>query len=201
MIIFFYISSVQSLRCVWRFETPWTAARQASLSITNSWSFLKLMSIESVMPANHLILCRFHLLPSIFPSIQVFSNKSVLHIRWPNIRVSTSASVLPMNIQGWFPLGLTGLISLQSKGLSRVFSSTTVLLYKIPHYIPIASSRKPLLLSHDHTYYPKSIVCLTLVLFLEKWKGDYNMLISLNGQIISLFHPQWPVHFVAHTRH
>jgi len=170
--------------------------------ITNSQSLLKLVSIESVMPANHLILCRcFLLLPSIFPSIQVFSNESVLHIRWPNIRVSTSALVLPMNIPGWFPLRLTGWISLQSKGLSRVFSNTTVLLHKIPHYIPIASSRKPLLLSHDHTYYPKSIVCLTLVLFLEKWKGDYNMLISLNGQIISLFHPQWPVHFVAHTRH
>ena len=183
-------------------ETPWTAAHQASLSITNSWSLLKLMSIESVMPSNHLILCHPLILPpSIFPSIQVFSNESVLHIRWPNIRVSASTSVLPMNIQGWFPLRLTGLISLQSKGLSTVFSNTTVLLHKIPHYIPIASSRKSLLLSHDCTYYPNSIICLTLILFLEKWKGDYNMLIFLNEQIKSLFHPQWPVHFVAHMRH
>ena len=77
-------SSVQSLSHVWLFVTPWTAARQASLSITNSWSLLKLMSIESMMPYNHLILCRPLLpTPSIFPSIRVFSNESVLHIRWP----------------------------------------------------------------------------------------------------------------------
>ena len=77
-------SSVQSLSHVWLFATPWTAARQASLSITNSWSLLKLMSIELVMPSNHLILCHpLLLLPSIFPSIRIFSNESVLHIRWP----------------------------------------------------------------------------------------------------------------------
>ena len=100
---------------------------RASLSITNSWSLLTLMSIESVMPSNHLILCRpLLLLPSIFPSIRVISNESVLPIRWPKYWSSASASVLPMNIQDWFPLGLTGLISLQSKGLSRVFSNTTV---------------------------------------------------------------------------
>ena len=78
-----YISSVQSLSCVQLFETLWTAARQASLSITNSRSLLKLMSIESMMPSNHLILCRPLLLPpSIFPSIRVFSNESVIRIRW-----------------------------------------------------------------------------------------------------------------------
>ena len=77
-------SSVRLLSCVRLFATPWTAARQASLSITNSWSLLKLMSIESVMPSNHLILCHpLLLLPSIFPSIRIFSNESVLHIRWP----------------------------------------------------------------------------------------------------------------------
>ena len=76
-------SSVQSLSCVRLFETPWTTARQASLSITNSWSLLKLISIESVMPSNHLILCHPLLLPSIFPSIGVFSNESALCIRWP----------------------------------------------------------------------------------------------------------------------
>ena len=75
--------SVQSLSCVQLFVTPWTAARQASLSITNSRSLLKLMSIKSVMPSNHLILCHPLLLPSIFPSIRVFSNGSVLCIRWP----------------------------------------------------------------------------------------------------------------------
>ena len=80
-----------------------------------------------VMPPNHLILCHpLLLLPSIFPSIRVFSNESVLCIRWPNIGVSASASVLPMNIQDWFPLGWIGWISSQSKGLSRVFSNTTV---------------------------------------------------------------------------
>ena len=79
-----YVSSVQSLSRVQLFATPWTAACQASLSITHSQSLLKLMSIESVMPSNHLILCHPLLLPpSIFPSIKVFSNESVLHIRWP----------------------------------------------------------------------------------------------------------------------
>ena len=78
------LDSVQLLNCVWLFATPWTATRQASLSITNSWSLLKLMSIESVMPSNCLILCRpLHLLPSIFPSIRVFSSESALGIRWP----------------------------------------------------------------------------------------------------------------------
>ena len=86
-----------------------------------------LMSIKSVMPSNHLILCPpLLLLPSIFPSIRVFSNELVLHIRWPSIGVSASASVLPMNIQDSVPLGWTGWISLQSKGLSRVFSNTIV---------------------------------------------------------------------------
>ena len=78
------ISSVQLHSCVRFFATSWTAACQASLSITNSWSLLKLMSIESVTPSNHLILCcPLLLLPSIFPSVRVFSNESVLRIRWP----------------------------------------------------------------------------------------------------------------------
>ena len=90
-------SSVQSLGCVRLFVTPWTAAHQASLSITNSWSLLKLMSIESVMPSNHLILCCPLLcLPSIFPSIRVFSNESVICIRWPKYW-SCSFSISPYN--------------------------------------------------------------------------------------------------------
>ena len=119
--------SVQSLSCVQLFVTLWTVALQASLSITNSRSLLKLMSIESVMPSNHLILCRPLLLPpSIFPSITVFSNESVLHIRWPKFW-SFSFNISPSNeYSGLFPLGLTGWISLQSKGLSRVFSNTPV---------------------------------------------------------------------------
>ena len=117
--------SVQLLSRVWLFAIPWTAAHQASLSITNSWSLLKLMSIKSVMPSNHLILCHPLLLPSIIPSISVFSNESVFPIRWPKYWSSASAPVLPINIQDWFPLGWTSWISLQSKGLSKVFSNTT----------------------------------------------------------------------------
>ena len=118
-------SSVQSRSHVQLFATSWTTARQAS--ITNSWSLLRLMSIESVMPFNHLILCHpLLVLPSIFPSIKVFSNESALCIQWPNMGVSASASVLPMNIQHWFPSELTGLISLLSNRLSGNFSSTII---------------------------------------------------------------------------
>ena len=134
------VQSVQSPSHVWLFATPWTAAHQISMSIINTQSLLKLMSIKLMMPSNHLILCcPFFLLPSIFPSIRVFSNESVLCIQWPkkkkkirvrvsgqSIEVSALASVLLMNIQDWFPLELTGLISLQSKGLVRVFSNTMV---------------------------------------------------------------------------
>ena len=92
-----FISSVQSLSFVWLFETPWTAALQAFLSITNSWSLLKLVSIELVMPSNHLILYRpLLLLPSVFPSIRVFSSESVLHIMWPKY-LSFSFSISPSN--------------------------------------------------------------------------------------------------------
>ena len=121
----YQLSSVQSLSRVWPFATPWTAACQAFLSIINTWS--KLLSIELVMPSNHLILCHpLILLPSIFPSNRVFSNESVLHIRWPRFWSFSTASVFPMNIQSWFPLGWTRWISLESKGLSRVFSNTTI---------------------------------------------------------------------------
>ena len=96
---FSVFSSVQSLGPVQLFVIPWSAACQASLSITKSQSLLKLMSIELVMPSNHLILCCPLLLPSIFPSIRAFSKDSVLHIRWSSIGASASASVLPMNIQ------------------------------------------------------------------------------------------------------
>ena len=93
----FQVSSVQSLSRVQLFVTPWTAAHQAFLSIANSWSLLKLMSIESVIPSNHLILCcPLLLMPSIFPSIRVFSNESVLHIRWPKYW-SFNFSISPSN--------------------------------------------------------------------------------------------------------
>ena len=130
-LIFFQFSSVA--QSCWLFMTPWTAARKASLSITNSQTLLNLMSIESVMPPNHLIFChppsprvcnlsQYH---GLFQWVSS-SNESVLRIRWPNIATSVSASILPMNIHDWFPLGLTGLISLKSQGHLRVFSNTTV---------------------------------------------------------------------------
>ena len=126
----FQFSSVQLLSCAWLFATPWTAAHQASLSITNSRSPPKPVSIESVMPSNHLILCRpVLLLPSIFPNIRVFSNESALHIRWPKYwSFSFNISFSPSNEH-------PGLISPRmdwldllavSKGLSRVFSNTTI---------------------------------------------------------------------------
>ena len=106
--------------------TPWTAALQASLSITISRSLLKLMSTESVMPSYHLILCHPLLLPlSIFPSIRVFFNESALGIRWPRYW-SFSFIISPSNEYSGLISLLTGWISLQSKGLSRVFSNTTV---------------------------------------------------------------------------
>ena len=108
------------------FATPWTRAHQASLSLTISWSLLKFM-FDSVMQSNHLILCHFLLfLPSVFPSIRVFSNEWALHIKGQNIGCLALASVPPMNIQDWFTLGLTSLISFKTKGLSRVFFNTTV---------------------------------------------------------------------------
>ena len=120
-------SSVQSLSRVRLFTNPWTAACQASLSITNSRSSPKLMSNESVMPSSHLILCRpFLLLPPIPPSIRVFSNESLFAWGGQSIGVSALASVLPKNTQDWSPSEWTGWISLQSKGFSRVFSNTTV---------------------------------------------------------------------------
>ena len=104
ILVFYQFSSVQLLSRVQLFATPWTAAHQASLSITNSQSLLQLMSIQSMIPSNHLILCRpLLLLPSIFPSIRVFSNESVLCIRWPNYW-SFNFSISPSN-------GYSGLIS------------------------------------------------------------------------------------------
>ena len=117
---------VQLLSHFWLFEIP--SSMPGFLSFTVSWSVLKLMSTELVMPSKHLILCHPLLLsPSIFPSIRVYSNESALHIRWPKYcHHQVAALVLPMNTQDWSPLGWTGWISLLSKGRSRVFSNTTL---------------------------------------------------------------------------
>ena len=118
-------SSVQSLSSVRLFATPWITARQASVSITNSRSSLKLTSIESVMPSSHLMLCRpFLLPPPIPPSIRVFSNESTLYMRWPKYW-SFSLSIIPSKEHpGLISFRMDWLISLQSKGLSRVFNTT-----------------------------------------------------------------------------
>ena len=121
------LSSVQSLSCVQLFAIPWTAARQASLSITNSQSLPKLMSIESLMPSNHLILCCPLLFPSsIFPNIRVFSNESALCIRWSKYW-SFSFNISPSNEHpGLISFRIDWLDLLEVQGLSRVFSNTTV---------------------------------------------------------------------------
>ena len=122
-----YCSVQFSCSVMWLFATPWTAACQVSLSNTNSWSPPKPMSIESVMPSYNLILCHpLLLLPSTFPASGSFQMSQSFASRGQSIGVSASTSVLPMNIQDCFSLGWTGWISLQSKGLSRVFSNTTV---------------------------------------------------------------------------
>ena len=118
-----YFRPAQSLSHIRLFATPWTAARQASLSVTNSQGSLKLMSTESVMPSNHLILCRPLLLSSVFPTIRVFPMSQFFESGGQSTGVSASASVLPVNIQDT-PLGWTGWISLQSTGFSSLSSNS-----------------------------------------------------------------------------
>ena len=143
----FQFSSFQSLSRVWLFATPWTAARQASLSTTNSWSLPKLMSIESVMPSSHFILCcPLHLLPPIPPSIRVFSNESTLHMRWPKYW-SFSFSISPSKEHPGPIFRMDWLISFQSKGLSRAFSNTKVQKHQFFGAQPSSQSN-----SHIHTW-------------------------------------------------
>ena len=110
---------VQSASHGWLFETRWTAALQASLTLTISWSLPKFMSIESAMPSNHLIICRSLLLLSVFPSIRVFSNESAVFASGSQ-SIGALASVIPISIQGRVPLKLTGLISLLSEALKSL---------------------------------------------------------------------------------
>ena len=140
-------SSVQSLSCVRLFATPWITACQASLSITNSLSSPRLTSIKSVMPSSHLILCHPLLLPPIPPSIRVFSNESTLCMRWPKYWSFSFSIIPPKKSQGWSPSEWTGWISLQSKGLSRVLSNTTVQKYHFFGAQPSSQSN-----SHIHTW-------------------------------------------------
>ena len=148
-IVFWHqFSSVQLLSRVRLFATPWIAACQASLSITNSQSSLKLMCIESVMPSSHLILCcPLLLLPQSLPASGSFPMSRFFTSGGQSIGVSASISVLPMNTQDWSPLEWTGWISLQSKGLSRVVSNTTVQKHQFFGAQPSSQSN-----SHVHTW-------------------------------------------------
>ena len=122
-----HVAVVHSLSHVWLFATPWTATCHTSFSFTISWSLFILMSLESVMPSTYLIHCwPFSSCLQSFPASGSFPMSWLFASGSQGIGASASSSVLPVNNQDWFPLGLTGLISLQSKGLSRVFSSTTI---------------------------------------------------------------------------
>ena len=136
---------VQLLECVWLFATPWTAACQAPLSFTNSQSFLKFMSTELVMLSISSSVAPFFFCLQYFPASGSFPMSQLFSSGGQSIGASASASVIPMNIQDWFPLGLTGLISLLSKGLSRVFSNSSKALFLWPKFKGVISSALSLL--------------------------------------------------------
>ena len=143
-----YLSSVQSLSRIRLFAIPWIAARQASLSIINSWSTLRLMSIESVMPFSHLIICHpLLLLPPIPPSVRVFPMSQVFAWGGQSTGVSALLTFLPKKSQGWSPSEWTGWTSFQSKGFSRVFSNTTLQKHQFFGTQPSSQSN-----SHMHTW-------------------------------------------------
>ena len=145
-----------SLSCVQLFVTPWTTSHQACLSITTSQNLLKLMSIESVMPSNHLILCGpLFLLPLVFLSIRVFSNGSALRIRWPKYWSFSFSICSSINIQDWFPLGWTGWISLQSKGLD---------LHAVEHE-------------------KKKLQILSFAIYLDTWYRDIKMMLLIVEEV------------------
>ena len=175
-ILLYIIRSDHSLSRVWLFATPWAAACQASLSITNSQSLLKLTCIKMVMPSNPLVLCCPLLLPpSIFLSIRVFPMSQFFTSGGQSI--GASASVLLVNTQDWFPLGLNGLISLQSKGLSRVFSNTTVQNHQFfgtqlysPLSHPYMTTGKNIALTR-WTFVGK-LLCLCFLIYSLGWSGS-----------------------------
>ena len=154
------MSSVQSLSCIRLFVTPWTAARQTSLSITSSWSLIRLMSIEAVMPSNHLILCcPLLLLPSIFPSIRVFSNESALHIRWSkywnfsfSISPSTEYSGLISFTMDWLDLlAVQGTLKslLQHHNLKASILQCSAF-FMVQIYFPLNYLLKPVVVGKDN---------------------------------------------------
>ena len=161
-------SSVQLLSHVWLFATPWIAACQASLSITNSPTSTKLMCVESVIPSSYLILCLpLSSCPQSLPESGSFPMSQLFTWGAQSIGVSASASVLPMNTQDWSPLGWTGWISLQSKGLVRVFSSTTVQKYQFFGKYKSKSQWDKIILKQNVTSFGEELVekleCLSLL--------------------------------------
>ena len=176
----------QLLSRVWLFVSPWTVAPQAPLSSTKFQSLLKFMSIKSVMISNHLILCcSLLVLPSIFPSIRVLSSESALCIRWPKYWSFNFSISLFNEFSGWFPLGLTGLISLQSEGLSRVFSSTTV--QKHQFFCTQLSSQSN---SHIHTWLLE--IALTIQTFVDK---VMSLVFNMLSRFVLAFLP-WSKHLL-----
>ena len=156
-----YCVIVQSPSPVWLFVTPWAAACQASLCFTISSSLPKFMSIEMVMPSNHVV--PFSYCIQSFPESGSFPMSWLFTSGGPSIGVSASASVLAMNIQDWFPLGWTGWISLQSKGLSRVFSNTTVRKHQF------FGSQLSIMVQLSHSYMiTGKIIALTMGIFASK---------------------------------
>ena len=169
---------VQLLSCVWLFVTPWTAEHQVFLSFTISLSLLKLMSIESMMSSNHLTLSYLFLcLHSIFPGIGSFTMSQLFASGGQSTEASTSASVLPLTIQSWFPLGLTGLFSLLSKGLSGVFS-TTIQKHQFSAFFMVQLSHQYM----THMCAHSQIQILFLILLKRKSRSWWPpIIICLNG--------------------
>ena len=176
---------------------PWTAACQSSLSFTISQSLPKFMFIDSMVPSNHLILSP-HSLPSIFPSIKIFSSNSALHVRYSKYWNFSFTSVLPMSIQGGFPLGLMGLISLPSEGLSGVFSSIRVWKHQFfgaqpswwsSSHIPYITIGKTIALTL-HAFVSKVMFLLfnmlpkLVIAFLPKKQTSYNFVAAVTLQVI-----------------
>ena len=177
-----FVSIVHTLNHVRLFVNPWIAAHQASLSITVSQSLLELMSIKSVIPSNHLVLCRpFLLLLSIFPSIRVFSKESVLQIRWPKFW-SFNFSTSPSNeYSGLISFRIGGFESLQSKGLSRVFSNTTVQKHQF-------FSIQPSLWYSSHPYLTTGkTIALTIRTFVNK---VMSLLFNMLSRFVIAFLPR-----------
>ena len=158
---------------------PWASACQASLSFTISQSLLKLMSLESVMPSNSILLCHFLLLPSTFSSIKLFPVSWLFTSGDQSTGASASASVLPVNIQDWFPFGLTDLISLKSKGLWRVFSNTTVQKHQFFGSQKVQLSHLYITTGKTTALTRRTFVSKVMFLLFNKIKFQYNQIIII----------------------